>query len=359
MSESGHLPGRVWLLTDDRPGNRSQALGVARALGSPFEEKPLVFNGRAKLPAPLLGATLTTLDDASRAAITPPWPDLVIGAGRRVVPVARHLKLAHGARVALVGRRTPVDFADLVIRCAYFTQTPDPRLLEIVLPPTKVDAAALEAAARTPDPFEGLARPRCVVLVGGPTGRHLFDDAFAARLAEALAEAAARAGVALAMLTSRRTPPSAVEALRKGAPEAWLSPWRPDARPDLVIAALAHADLVAVTGESESMLSEAAATAKPLTILPLPERPGGLQQRLFDQIGVAALSGGPFAPLARRAMRDGWVAPRRDLKALHALIEANGWGRVFDGALNRDAPNPREEDRFVRDRLAALLPARR
>ena len=359
MSEAERASRRVWLLTDDRPGNRSQAIGAARALGLPFEEKRLIFNGRAKLPAPLLGATLATLDEASRATIAAPWPDLVIGAGRRVAPVARFVKEAGGAKVALIGRRTPGTFADLVVRCAYFTQTADPGLLEVVLPPTKVDAEALSAAASGRDPFEGLPRPRCVALVGGPTGRHLFSDAFAGRLGRDLASAAGRSGVALAILTSRRTPASAVEALRKAAPQALLVPWRPDAPADLVLAALAHADVIAVTGESESMLAEAAATGKPLTILPLDEKPGGFQQRLFDRVGAMALGGGPLAACARGAMRYGWVAPRRDLKVLHAMIEAKGWGRVFDGELNRDAPEPRDEGRLVRDRLAALLGAQR
>lgn len=355
MGAGEDLAERIWLLTDDRPGNRSQAIGAVRALGEPFVEKRLTFNRRAKRLAPMLGATLSTLDDASRALIAPPWPVLVVGAGRRVVPVARFIKEASGARVALVGRRTPGDFADLVIRCAYFTQTPDPKLLEVVAPPTKVDAAALDAAARGPDPFEGLVRPRCVALVGGPTGRHVFTDDFAARLGRDLAAACEAAGVSLAILTSRRTPPSAVEAMRRAAPGALVTPWRPDAPADLVLAALAQADVLAVTGESESMLAEAVAARKPLTILPLPERAGTLQQRLFDRIGAAALGSGPLAPLARNAMRDGWVAPRRDLAALHAMIEARGWGERFDGSLNLTAPQPRDEDRVVGGRLRALL----
>lgn len=348
----------IWLLTDDRPGNRSQAIGAARALGLPFEEKRLGFNDRAKRATPRLGATLETLDDVSRAAIAAPWPDLVMGAGRRVGPVAAHVKKASGGRtrVVLVGRRTAGDLADLAIRCSYFRQAPDPRLLELALPPSKVDAAALAAAKAGPDPFDGLPRPRVAALIGGPTGRHLFEDGFAEAMARDLGAAAAAEGASLVVLTSRRTPPSAVAAIRLGAPSATVREWRPDAAGDPVLSALAYADLVVVTGESESMLAEAAASGKPLTILSLREKPIGAKQRLRDWIAKTAQGSGPLARAAIHLMRAGWVSPRRSLSDLHAVIVSRGWGRMFDGRLNLDPPAPRDEDRLVRERILALFP---
>lgn len=355
----GHGPSgrRVWLLTDDRPGNRSQAIGAARALGLPFEEKRLGFNEKSKRATPRLGATLETLDEASRALIAEPWPDLVIGAGRRVAPVAAYVKRASGgrARVVLVGRRTPGDLTDLTIRCSYFRQAPDHRLLELALPPSKVDAAGLRVAKAGPDPLDGQPHPRVAALIGGPTGRHLFDEAFAGTMARDLAAAAASAGASLAVLTSRRTPPAAVAAIRRAAPQAMVREWRPEAGPDPVLAALAHADAVVVTGESESMLAEAAASGKPLTIVPLAEKPAGAKQRLRDAIAEAAQGSGPLARLAGGVMRAGWVAPRRSLGELHAVIVEHGWGRIFDGRLNFDPPAPRDEDRLIRERVEALF----
>ncbi|MFC3695131.1 mitochondrial fission ELM1 family protein [Chenggangzhangella methanolivorans] len=358
MSEPEGAAGpTVWLLTDDRPGNRSQAIGAARALGRPFEEKRLAFNEKAKRATPRLGATLETLDDVSQASIAPPWPDLVMGAGRRVAPIARYVKERSGgrAKVVLVGRRAPGGFADLTIRCSYFRQAPDPTLLELSLPPTKIDAAALAAAATGPDPLDGLPHPRAVALVGGPTGRHLFSDAFAGRMAQELAAAATAAGASLAMVTSRRTPPSAIAEMRRNAPTADIREWRPGGGPDPVAALLAFADLLVVTGESESMLAEAAAAGKPLTIVPLREKPAGWKQRLRDRIAAAAQGSGPVARVCARAMRDGWVSPRRSLADLHAVIVSRGWGRVFDGRLNLDPPAPREEDSLVRERTEALF----
>lgn len=349
----------VWLLTDDRPGNRTQAVGAARAVGWPFAEKPLVFNDEAKRATPLLGATLKTLDEASRASIAPPWPDLVIGAGRRVAPVARFIKReSQGrARVVLVGRKTPGDFADLVIRCAYFEQAPSPSLLELVLPPTQVDAEALDAAMRDiPDPLAGLARPVCVFLVGGPTARHLFEPDLAEAMARDVAAAAFADGLSLAIVTSPRTPADAIEAMRRGAPDARMHLWRRDAVPNPFLAFLARADRLAVTGESESMLAEAVAARKPLTIYPLPARPLTAKARIRGAIARAALGPGPLGSIGRRIMNEGWVTPRRDLSALHRMIVERGWGEVFDGAINGSAPALFDEGDAIRRRIHALTP---
>ncbi|HEY0293311.1 MAG TPA: ELM1/GtrOC1 family putative glycosyltransferase [Hansschlegelia sp.] len=346
----------IWLLTDDRPGNRTQAVGAARTVGWPTVEKRLAFNDRQTVATPRLGATLETLDTASRASIVPPYPDLVIAAGRRAVPVAAWLRREAGARVVLIGRRTPDGVADLTVRTAYLRQVPHPRLLELALPLTQIDAERLaEARIAEPDPLEGLARPRVAFLVGGPTGQHDMSDAFAAGMAREVAAAAADAGGGLAILTSRRTPASAVSAIRGAAPGARLIAWSPDATYNPYVATLANADLLVVTGESESMLAEAVAAGLPLTIYPLVARPLSAKARVRAGIASLALGHGPLAALCGRVMSEGWVAPRRDLVVMHRLIEERGWGRVFDGRLNRESPLPHDERRALGDRIRAVM----
>jgi mitochondrial fission protein ELM1 len=92
----------VWALVDDLPGHKSQCLGVAEALGLGFEAQRLEYRGRAGLPNVLLGATFGGLTSASRGELGPPWPDLVIAAGRRTAPVARAIKKASGGAAKLV-----------------------------------------------------------------------------------------------------------------------------------------------------------------------------------------------------------------------------------------------------------------
>lgn len=346
----------VWILTDDRPGNRTQALGAARALGWAYEEKALAYNEKAARATPLLGATLDTLDDASRLIVEPPYPDLLLGAGRRAAPVARFIRAASGGRtrVVLIGRKIPAAGADLTVRQSYLLQAPDDRVLQLTLPLTKVDRYVLEQArAAEPDPFDGLASPRVALLVGGATAQYAFEDDFAEAMAREVAEAAGDGG--LAILTSRRTGAAAAAAMRRGAPAARLIEWSPDLAYNPYLAALANADLLVATGESESMLAEAVAAERPLTIYPLRARPSGLKTRLRMAIARGAQGRGPLAKACRKLMEDGWVTPRRDLADMHRALVERGWARVFDGALNTQKPAPQDESRALAARIRLLV----
>ena len=86
-----NAPPVIWVLTDGRAGNRSQCLGVAYQLGLAYQVTELDYGPLAALPTELLGASLAWLTGDSRAGLSPPWPDLVIAAGRRTAPVARKI----------------------------------------------------------------------------------------------------------------------------------------------------------------------------------------------------------------------------------------------------------------------------
>src|SRR5262245_16456331 len=112
----GPVDNSIWVLTDDRAGNVAQALGVAEALGRPFTVKDIRYTPLAKLP--LQGASVLGLTGESRMTLAPPWPGLVIAAGRRTAPVARWIKRQSDGRTRIVqimypGRRAAADF-DLI-----------------------------------------------------------------------------------------------------------------------------------------------------------------------------------------------------------------------------------------------------
>ena len=83
---AGAAAPRVWLLLDDRPGHTTQVVGLAEALGWPYETKPLRFTALNRLSNRLLGASRLALDAGASAELSPPWPDLVIAMGRRSAP---------------------------------------------------------------------------------------------------------------------------------------------------------------------------------------------------------------------------------------------------------------------------------
>ena len=92
QSKPTHLTPTIWALTEDRPGNNSQSIGLATALGWPYEVKEVRFSVLARLPNRLLGASRIGIDSARSASMAPPWPDLVIATGRRLAPVARWIQ---------------------------------------------------------------------------------------------------------------------------------------------------------------------------------------------------------------------------------------------------------------------------
>jgi hypothetical protein len=144
-------PPRIWVLADDRPGNTTQALGLAEALGLDFEVKQLrpallsMFHNR------LLGASIAGIDLRRSSPLVPPWPDLVIAAGRRTAPVARWIagESRGGTRLVQLGRKGG-DFAelfDLAITPAYCRLLTHPRRLETSLPLHRATPARLSEAA--------------------------------------------------------------------------------------------------------------------------------------------------------------------------------------------------------------------
>ena len=101
---------KIWALLDDRMGNNNQILGVAEALGTPFEEKKITYNKWIFLPnflrfKPILGVSKESLKDIDLPAEE--LPDLIIGAGRRMFPLMRYLKKKSKGRTKLVHMMNP------------------------------------------------------------------------------------------------------------------------------------------------------------------------------------------------------------------------------------------------------------
>lgn len=349
----------IWLLLDDRPGHITQVLGLAKQLKQPFISHQLDFNFWNRLPNPLLGASLLGLRKRDRTKLSPPFPQLVIGMGRRIVPVARWIRHHSGGRtrIVLLGRKAvgDPDGVDLVVGCVHFGHMPHRRLFELVVPPTQVDAESL-AQARTarPDPMAAFPKPRVVFLVGGPTAQHRFDARSAGQMASQVAQAIAKTGGSLAIVTSRRTPSEAVVAMQAAAPSAHMHLWQRERSDNPYLSYLAYADFLVVTGESESMLAEASATALPLTIFPLESKPLGLKHRLAKMLRRAAEGNGILSKLCRRILLSGWIIPSRDLAVMHRAMQERGLAEVFDGSLNTRRPNSFDEVEQLAKRVFAL-----
>ena len=260
----------IWLLIDDRAGNRSQCLGVAEALGLKFEVRGLEYTAAAALPHVVLGASFFGLTARSRAELAPPWPDLVIAAGRRTAPVARRIKRLNGGATYLVQIMDPGSTGagefDLIAAPRHDTITERPNVMRITGAPHRITPARLTAAAAEwRGRFAGLPRPWIALIVGGSTRRRTFTDAMARELGRAASAMAADAGGALLVTTSRRTGAAAQALLDEIAVPKRVYRWG-DEGENPYYGYLAVADAVIVTGDSVSMCSEACATTGPVYI---------------------------------------------------------------------------------------------
>ena len=134
----------------------------------------------------------------------------------------------------------------------------------------RVTASRLAAEAESwRDHFSPYRRPLVAVLLGGSNGRYRLDLAAAAQLATQLVTMAERDKVGIVVTPSRRTDPAVTELIRNALLPLGGWVWDFTGR-NPYFGMLAVADLIIVTQDSVSMVSEAAATSTPVMIASLP-----------------------------------------------------------------------------------------
>lgn len=288
-------PLRIWVLADDRAGNVAQAVGVAEALGRPFETKEIRYSPLARLPNALQGATRLGVTPETRLALTPSWPDVVIAAGRRTAPVARWLK-RQNPRALLVQIMNPgktgADEFDLIAIPAHDCTIPGgdaPNVMRTTGAPHRVSAARLAAARDTwTQRFAHLPRPLIALIVGGATNRKPFPTPLATTLGEQVVKMAK--GGAVLLTTSRRTGAAAEQALLAAIPQPrFVFTWG-DSGDNPYMGYLALADAVVVTGDSVSMCSEACATSAPVYIFAPEDMVAAKHARLHTDLYARGLA---------------------------------------------------------------------
>lgn len=337
----------VWVLASEKTGHTSQAVGIAEALGASYTVKDVRLS-LGMLLSLFAGRDLPRAPGRAASDLGPPWPDMAIASGWLPTRVARRIRAQSGGRtsVVLLGRKAGAlrDPSDIIVSCSHFGLPAHPRRIETVLPPSQVSYARLyKAAERWTDLVSGAPAPRVVMLVGGGTKAHRFDPDFARQIGYSVSQAVERIEGALFVVTSRRTGEEATKALRRALPiSAQLHAWRKDETDNPFLGYLAQADVLVVTGDSESMLAEAVGTGAPVYIVPVPAKPAGPWQRFCAWVarrgntrpenyrGTARPQQG-LEYLCARMIDRGFVLPPRDLDALHRNLVALGLARMFDG----------------------------
>jgi uncharacterized protein len=362
------MPRRVWVLMGDKPGDNAQCLALAGALGWPFEEKQLHYHALGRSILLPFGEPRFALDRSRSSALEPPWPDLVIGCGRRSVPVVREIRRRAGAGTRLVqfGRpRADLEGFDLVVTSAQYALPDRPNVMHLVLPLHVVDQAARSRAGAEWAPrFAALPRPWIGLLVGGTAKPFKLDPPSARRLAREASALAGAAGGSLLVSTSRRTTEASARAIEEGIEvPSHVHRWTPGGGPNPYAAYLALADAFVVTGDSASMLADACSTGRRVWFVDLPTDRPSLRQNVrnfvrrttFRLADYGAAAPGSLARATSRFLARGWVRHPRDLRRLHGALAASNRALPLGVVFDAPPPAPGDDVERVAERVRSLF----
>ncbi|MFQ5659632.1 MAG: mitochondrial fission ELM1 family protein [Gammaproteobacteria bacterium] len=340
---------RVWVLWGKGAGGNAQMSNLAEALGWPYEVKQLFYNSLNLLPNLFVDASLLSLSRRRSTPLQPPWPDLVIGASRRSVPIARWIRKQSGGHTRLVHllhTMAPLDWFDLIITTPQYGLPERDNIVHNIAPLNRISPNEMSAASLRWKPrLNRLPRPWWALLVGGNSSSYLFDNQVARRLAREATRCAHAAGGSLLITTSPRTATAVANTLFDGVHcPAHRYQWRPEDPDNPYLAYLALADGFIVTADSASQLIEACLTGKPVQIFDWPQRRRqryGLKGRLHRWLTSVPADAGSvsvrswLAARYARLIELGLLKPPRDFAAFHRILHSRG---LVTGSLSDQQP---------------------
>lgn len=328
---------RIWVLLGSRRGDNNQLLALAEALGQPFETRTLAYNRLWALLLRLFPQTPLLLTRSSRRTLEQPWPDLVLGIGRRSVAVARWIRNRNeGSRTKIVRlgnpRTNPLLF-DLVITTRQYPVAAGGNVLLLPLAMSRF-ATPPEPTAKEAEWLSGLTSPRLLLTIGGETKYWTLSPDRVSEAVARLGERAGAAGGSLIVAGSSRTGPQIIAAVRAALPAPGRLVEGDFPRFPVL---MASADEIFVTGDSVSMLSEAILTGRPVGLVPIEQ----------DDKGRRHLGGAPSDT--------GPVSRRRDLRRFWHYLERENLVGTVEAPVAANIENPVETAaRAVRKLLGDL-----
>ena len=273
----------IWIISEGSPGHVSQSVGMATALAEKFPVEMRQFETRPKVNGFCrhlirlfwMGKTGRPLPDSilygwfglERAKESEPAPDLIISSGGRSVFAARTLAVKFGVPFVFLGERKPYPakwFHTVFTPSSLETAANDLRMDVI---PTKITPEIVNQAAAnwTHQP----TGPLWCLLIGGKSRSHDFKNADWEKLAAGMTELAKREGIRWLVTTSRRTGKSVEARLKNLLPPEIVADavWWCHQPQKKLPAYLGAAEVIWVTQDSVSMVTEAVATDKPVVVI--------------------------------------------------------------------------------------------
>lgn len=274
----------VWALIDDIAGHRNQVIGVAEALGMPYQVKKISFNKAAKMPNFLKGRNLKTIDIKNSDSLSAPYPDIIITAGRKSAPIAQYIKKQAKKQE---GKKTficQIMWPDFPFFGIDLIAVPEHDNLPTLLAKSKKiirtnGAPNLVSAEYLSQEFKiwskslgDLPHPRIAVLVGGNSKKINLNLDDANKITKQLVKMMNNLNGSIYILTSRRTDKEVGDFIfyetkrRVGLNIFYHNYNEAKTKANPYYALLEAADVIVITADSISMCSEACSTGKPVFI---------------------------------------------------------------------------------------------
>lgn len=259
----------TWIITDGKKGTENQCLGLASALGL----TPIVFQIKPRFPWSILPPIfwLFPLSGIKGLQKEMPWPEVLIAASRTAAAVAAKIRqLSHGKTLTIFLQNPHLspDKFDILISPSH-DQLKGTNVIETLgclhpVTPKILEQAYQEHASL----LETISPTKVAVLLGGKTRHYKMPAPLLEKYGNQLRLLSEKKPISYMVTSSRRTEKKCVDAFIKGLGNALKFLWD-ETGPNPYFGILAHADIILVTADSVSMISEAIATGKPVYILPL------------------------------------------------------------------------------------------
>lgn len=266
----------IWTLTDGKIGMANQCLGLAEALLGRVDEGTIVEKvilPRAPwkwLPARMWPSSIDFAGPGSDT-IEMPWPDVVISCGRNAVGPALAIKSRSSGTTFIIHVQHPrvkISHFDL-ISAPIHDGLRGHNVIQVNGSMHRVTPDALRRASRQFSKIiDPLPYPRIAVLIGGSNGSYNMTAETIRRIARDLVAINRQTGAGLMITTSRRTTEANSKLLSNAVEDIPNVFWNGKGK-NPYFAFLSAADAIIVTCDSVNMITEAAASGKPLLIAEL------------------------------------------------------------------------------------------
>jgi hypothetical protein len=328
----------VLLLRDKKPGHAHQVEGIARILAQMhaanlvrLEVKPIwwadatirawvlsLFRVRSKAGARTLMRTLYAIDPD-----TLPKVDIVIASGRPATALGLLLRQYFGARMIYSGYASGPRRREIDLQLVNAPGHGDGKIVEVTPLPGLIDAAEF----RTPKTIasrEDLKGAEAALMIGGDSHPHRYVDREWERIADFVKATHETLGLRWRISTSRRSPRYVADlmtALEANGTVAEFIDYQLSGPASGN--ALFGADVLVVTEDSLSMLSEAMAAGRPVVSLrPARVRENDDTEIVAYQIAQGWIASVPIAELGVDSFVAAVLKPRAPVGATEMIRRA-------------------------------------